>query len=59
MSTPSLARIAATWWPTVLGLMDSKDGDGYKFKGTATGIDKSNPMAGMVSKPFEIDVTCP
>jgi hypothetical protein len=23
LSTPSLARIASTWWPTVLGLMDS------------------------------------
>ena len=37
----------------------SKDGDGYKFTGTATGIDKTNPMAGMVSKSFEVDVTCP
>ncbi len=37
----------------------TKDGNGYKFSGTATGIDKTNPMAGMVSKPFEIDVTCP
>lgn len=37
----------------------SKDGDGYKFTGTATGVDPSNPMAGMVSKPFEVDVTCP
>lgn len=37
----------------------TKDGNGYKFTGTATGIDKSNPMAGMVSKPFEVNVTCP
>lgn len=37
----------------------TKDGDGYKFTGTATGVDPSNPMAGMVSKPFEVDVTCP
>ncbi|MBV8860522.1 MAG: lipoprotein LpqH [Mycobacterium sp.] len=35
------------------------DGDGYKFTGTATGLDKSNPMAGLVSKSFEVDVTCP
>jgi lipoprotein LpqH len=37
----------------------TKDGNGYKFTGTATGVDKSNPTAGMVSKPFEVDVTCP
>ena len=37
----------------------TKNGNGYKFTGTATGVDPSNPMAGMVSKPFEVDVTCP
>jgi ipoprotein LpqH len=37
----------------------TKDGNSYKFTGTATGVDKSNPIAGMVSKPFEVDVTCP
>jgi lipoprotein LpqH len=37
----------------------TKDGNGYKFTGTATGVDTSNPMAGIVSKPFEVDVTCP
>ncbi|BBU20501.1 lipoprotein LpqH [Mycobacterium xenopi] len=37
----------------------TKDGNGYKFSGTATGMNPSNPMAGMVSKPFEVDVTCP
>lgn len=37
----------------------AKDGNGYKFTGTATGMDRSNPMAGMVSKSFEVDVTCP
>jgi ipoprotein LpqH len=36
----------------------TKDGNGYKFTGTATGVDKSNPMAGLVSEPFEVDVTC-
>lgn len=35
-----------------------KDGNNYKISGTATGIDMSNPMA-PVTKPFEIDVTCP
>jgi ipoprotein LpqH len=34
-------------------------GNGYKFTGTATGMNTANPMAGMTSKPFEIDVTCP
>jgi ipoprotein LpqH len=37
----------------------TQDGDGYKFTGTATGVDKTNVTAGIVSKPFEIDVTCP
>ncbi len=37
----------------------TKDGNGYKFSGTATGMSPSNPMAGMISKPFEVDVTCP
>jgi lipoprotein LpqH len=35
------------------------DGNGYKFSGTATGMNTANPMAGLVSKSFEIDVTCP
>jgi ipoprotein LpqH len=37
----------------------TEDGNGYKFTGTATGINTANPMAGTVSKSFEIDVTCP
>ena len=37
----------------------TENGDDYKFSGTATGIDKTNLTAGLVSKPFEIDVTCP
>lgn len=37
----------------------TKDGNSYKITGTASGVDMSNPMAGPVSKPFEIDVTCP
>lgn len=35
----------------------TKDGNGYKISGTATGIDTANPMQ-PVNKPFEIDVTC-
>ena len=34
----------------------TKDGNNYKIKGTATGTDSANAT---VSKPFEIDVTCP
>lgn len=36
-----------------------KDGNSYTIKGTASGADMANPMAGMVTKPFEIEVTCP
>jgi lipoprotein LpqH len=36
----------------------TKDGSSYKISGTATGIDTANPMS-PVTKPFEIDVTCP
>ena len=35
-----------------------KDGNTYKITGTATGVDMANPMT-PVSKPFEIEVTCP
>jgi lipoprotein LpqH len=35
-----------------------KDGKSYKITGTATGEDMSNPLQ-PVTKPFEIDVTCP
>lgn len=35
----------------------TKDGNGYKISGTATGVDTAHPTQ-MVSKPFEIDVTC-
>ncbi len=37
----------------------TKDGSSYKISGTASGADMSNPIAGPVSKSFEIDVTCP
>ncbi len=36
----------------------SKDGNNYKISGTATGVDMANPMQ-PVSKPFEIEVSCP
>ncbi len=36
----------------------TKSGNSYTVKGTATGVNASNPQQ-TVSKPFEIDVTCP
>ena len=36
----------------------TKDGNNIKVTGTATGIDMANPMQ-PVTKPFEIEVTCP
>jgi lipoprotein LpqH len=35
-----------------------KTGNSYKITGTATGVDMANPQQ-PVTKPFEIDVTCP
>jgi ipoprotein LpqH len=37
----------------------TKNGSDYKFTGTATGMDPANAAAGLVSKSFEVDVTCP
>lgn len=34
------------------------DGDTYTITGEATGADIANPMAGMVTKPFTVTVTC-
>ena len=36
----------------------TKDGNHYKITGTATGVENANPTQ-QVSKPFEIDATCP
>jgi lipoprotein LpqH len=36
----------------------TKNGKSYRITGTATGEDMSNPLQ-PVTKPFEIDVTCP
>ena len=36
------------------------DGKNYAIKGTATGTDMTNPQQPQaVTKPFELDVTCP
>lgn len=37
----------------------TKVGNTYTIKGNATGADLSNPAAGVVTKPFELEVTCP
>ncbi|MCZ8379774.1 lipoprotein LpqH [Mycobacterium sp. CPCC 205372] len=34
------------------------DGDTYTVSGEASGADMKNPMAGMISKPFSVTVTC-
>jgi ipoprotein LpqH len=35
-----------------------KDGNTYKISGSATGVDMANPMT-PVTKPFELEITCP
>ncbi|MGV0743104.1 lipoprotein LpqH [Mycolicibacterium sp. XJ870] len=37
----------------------TKDGNKYTIKGNATGADMANPMAGAITKPFELEVSCP
>ena len=37
----------------------TKDGKTYKITGTGWGADVANPTAGAVTKPFEMNVTCP
>jgi ipoprotein LpqH len=36
----------------------TKDGNSYSIKGTATGVNMSSPQQPL-TKPFEMDVTCP
>jgi ipoprotein LpqH len=36
----------------------TKSGNSYTIKGTATGVNMTNPQQ-QLTKPFEIDVTCP
>ena len=36
----------------------TKSGNSYTIKGTATGVNMSNPQQ-QLTKPFEMDVTCP
>ena len=39
-------------------VQDTKSGNSYTIKGTATGVNMSNPEQ-QLTKPFEMDVTCP
>jgi ipoprotein LpqH len=42
-----------------VGTADVKvDGSTYTITGEATGADIKNPMAGMITKPFTVQVTC-
>lgn len=44
--------------PGSTGAKATKDGSKYTISGSATGVDMANPMQ-PVTKPFEIEVTCP
>jgi lipoprotein LpqH len=42
-----------------VGKADVKvDGSTYTISGEASGADLKNPMAGMITKPFTVKVTC-
>jgi lipoprotein LpqH len=44
--------------PNQSNVQATKSGNSYTIKGTATGVNASNPQQ-TITKPFEIDVTCP
>ena len=44
--------------PNQANAQATKSGNSYTIKGTATGVNQANPDQ-TLSKPFEIDVTCP
>ena len=44
--------------PNQANAQATKSGNSYTIKGTATGVNQANPDQAL-SKPFEIDVTCP
>lgn len=62
VSTVALGNVDGAMLAVGAGAGDataSKDGNTYTIKGNATGADMSNPMAGIVTKPFELVVACP
>ena len=52
--------VALAFQEGVLGAAASatKQGSNYRISGTASGVDMTNPLE-PITKPFEIDVTCP
>jgi lipoprotein LpqH len=54
----NIGGVALAVGPGVGEATATKEGDTYTIKGNATGADMSNPMAGMVTKPFELVVAC-
>jgi ipoprotein LpqH len=55
----NVGGVALAVAPGVGDATATKDGSTYTIKGNATGADMKNPMAGMVTKPFELVVVCP
>ncbi|MCP9275902.1 lipoprotein LpqH [Mycolicibacterium arenosum] len=62
VSTVALGNVDGAMLAVGAGAGDAtatKDGNTYTIKGNATGADMSNPMAGIITKPFELVVACP
>lgn len=55
----SIGGVGLAVGPGVGDATATKEGNTYTIKGNATGADMANPMAGMVTKPFELVVACP
>jgi lipoprotein LpqH len=59
MSVDGNALAVSSMGGAKVGSADVKvDGSTYTITGEAAGADMKNPMAGMISKPFTVKVTC-
>jgi lipoprotein LpqH len=59
MSVDGNALAVSSMGGATVGSADVKvDGSTYTITGQAAGADMKNPMAGMISKPFTVKVTC-
>ncbi|OBF35162.1 hypothetical protein A5724_15660 [Mycobacterium sp. ACS1612] len=59
MSVDGNALAVTSTMGAQVGKADVKvDGSTYTITGEATGADVKNPMAGMITKPFTVKVTC-
>jgi ipoprotein LpqH len=59
MSVDGNALAVSSMGGAKVGSADVKvDGSTYTITGQAAGADMKNPMAGMISKPFTVKVTC-